>query len=64
MDTTDAVFRKLLDIQTKYSKYFFENNITIFGCVQIVWEPLTLFVLNEDLPPEIREEIEAIAKLV
>ena len=64
MDITEAVFRKLLHIQKKYSKYFIENNITVFDCVQIVWEPLTLFILNKNLPAEIIDEIEDIAKSV
>lgn len=64
MDATEAVFRKLLQIQKKYSKYFIDNNTTVFDCVQIVWEPLTLFILNKNLPPEIRDKIEDIPKSI
>jgi hypothetical protein len=64
MSENEAVYRKLLQIQRKYSRYFIKNKTTVFDCVQIVWSPLTLFILDNDLPAEIQAEIEDIVDAV
>lgn len=64
MIENEAVYKHLLQIQRKYSRYFIESNTNVFDSVQIVWAPLTLFVLDYNMPAQIRAEIEDIVNVV
>ena len=64
MKENEAVYRHLMQIQRRHSKYFIESHTNVFDSVQIVCTPLTLFVLDHNMPPEIRAEIEDIVNVV
>ena len=55
------ILNKLLLIQEKYPEYFEKNNIDILSCVYINHEPpVSINKIHEDIPFEIRDEIESI----
>ncbi|MGZ3814087.1 MAG: hypothetical protein ACXVB0_23950 [Mucilaginibacter sp.] len=63
IDYPEYIFGKLLAIQKKHAKYFRARESNIYSCVYIHWnEPVRIFVIGEDLLPEIKAELEGILK--
>ena len=49
---------ELLAIQQKHKSFFSKNNQDIFSCVYVKWsEPVTLHIITDILPDEIRADI-------
>ena len=52
---------ELLAIQQKHKAFFSKNNQDIFSCVYVKWsEPVTLHIITDILPDEIRADIQSI----
>jgi len=52
---------ELLAIQQKHKTFFNKNNQDIFSCVYVKWsEPVTLHIITDILPDEIRADIQSI----
>jgi len=61
IDSRDSVFDRLVSIQKKYSKYFHEHDLDIFSVIFINWnEPVSVHVIAEDLPANLKHDIENI----
>ena len=61
MITTAFVTRKLRAIEKRNHIYFTENNLKILDCVLIVGNKLvSVHIIKEDLPYEIRYDIETL----
>jgi len=61
IDSRDSVFDRLVSIQKKYSTYFHEHDLDIFSVIFINWnEPVSIHVMAEDLPAELKHDIENI----
>jgi len=61
IDSKDSVFDRLISIQKKYSKYFREHDLDIFSVIFINWnEPVSVHVIAEELPADLKHDIENI----
>jgi hypothetical protein len=61
IDSRDSVFDRLISIQKKYSKYFHEHDLDIFSVIFINWnEPVSVHVTAEDIPADLKHDIENI----
>jgi len=59
MSTIEFAIRYLLAIEKKNQDYFTANNLKILDCVHVLGKKLvSVHIINEALPDEIRYEIE------
>jgi hypothetical protein len=59
-EASEFVFKKLLSIQKKHKSYFSDSTRHIFSCVHINWDPpISIHVISNDMPVEIKLDIEA-----